>query len=104
MTLLDRPRIYESSIESEEAVHAMKDPKIEYSVAIDTQARMKTALGVVGIPHVIILEPQGGVVWEGFPLLAGHELTLETVARILAADTHRRPVPGPGSKRRVEVV
>jgi len=81
------------SDESEEAVRALKDPRIEYSVAIDTQARMKTALGIMGIPHVTILEPQGCVVWEGFPLLKGHELTLETVYRILAALARSRPAP-----------
>lgn len=75
------------SDETEEAVRALKDPRIEYSVAIDTQARMKKALGVLGIPHVIILEPQGSVVWEGFPLLKGYELTLETVEQILAGQT-----------------
>jgi thiol-disulfide isomerase/thioredoxin len=83
------------SDESEAAVRALKDPRIEYSVAIDTQARMKTALGVVGIPHVIILEQQGFVVWEGFPLLAGHELTVETVERILTAPMRRRPAQEP---------
>lgn len=75
------------SDETEEAVRALKDPRIEYSVAIDTQARMKKALGVLGIPHVIITEPQGSVVWEGFPLLKGYELTLETVEQILAGQT-----------------
>jgi hypothetical protein len=46
---------------------------------------MKTALGVTGIPHAIILEPEGYVVWEGYPLLEGHELTTEIVERILDA-------------------
>lgn len=73
------------SNESEDAIRALKDPRIDYSVAIDTRARMEAALGVVGIPHVIILEPQGCVVWEGFPLLQGHELTLEIIERILTA-------------------
>ena len=83
------------SDESEQAVRAMKEPRIEYSVAIDRQARMKTALAVVGIPHVILLEPQGCVVWEGFPLLEGHELTAETVERILTAQTRHRPAQEP---------
>ncbi len=69
--------------EEEEVVRRFQKPKIEYYVAIDTQARMKDKLGVFGIPHVIILEPDGYVVWEGFPLLKGHELTEEVVERIL---------------------
>ena len=65
-------------------VRAMQDPKIEYFSAIDTQKRTKKAVGVTGIPHVIILDPQGIVRWEGFPLLEGHELTEKVVADILA--------------------
>lgn len=87
----DRLVVIGVSDEPEETVRAMKDPRIEYHVAIDTQVRMKTALGVTGIPHVTILEPQGYVVWEGFPLLAGHELTPETVERILKADSRSQP-------------
>ena len=63
------------SDESEDAVRAMPDPKINYSVAIDTQGRMKNELKVSGIPHVIVMDPQGIVRWEGFPLLDGYELT-----------------------------
>ncbi len=80
------------SDEPAETVQALREPRIEYSLAIDTQARMKTALGITGIPHAILLEPQGGVVWEGFPLLDGHELTPEVVERILKADP--RDLPG----------
>ncbi|HUU09761.1 MAG TPA: TlpA disulfide reductase family protein [Phycisphaerae bacterium] len=72
------------SDETEEAVRRLKEPAIRYSSAIDTQARMKNALGVFGIPHVILIEPGGAVVWEGFPLLKGHELTEEKVEKILA--------------------
>ena len=62
----------------------MKENGIEYHVAIDTQARMKNELGVYGIPHVIIIEPGGYVIWEGFPLLAGYELNEDTIEKILA--------------------
>ncbi len=40
-------------------------------------------LEVTGIPHVILIDPQGIVKWEGFPFLAGHELTEDVVAKIL---------------------
>jgi len=63
------------SDESEAAVRGLTDPKINYSVAIDTQARMKKELMVSGIPHVIVIDPKGIVRWEGFPLLDGFELT-----------------------------
>ena len=72
------------SDQTEEEVRKLQEPKIEYYHAVDTQRRMHDALGVFGIPHVIIIEPEGYVVWEGFPLLAGYELTAEIVDRILA--------------------
>jgi hypothetical protein len=52
---------------------------------------MKNDLGVFGIPHCIIIEPDGYVVWEGFPLLKGHELTEEVVEKILEAGKKRQP-------------
>ena len=41
-------------------------------------------LGVFGIPHVVLLEPDGYVVWEGFPLLKDYELTDEIIERVLS--------------------
>ena len=59
-------------------------PPILFYSAIDTQKRMKDRLGVWGIPHVILLEPDGYVIWEGFPLQKGYELTDTIIERILA--------------------
>ena len=71
------------SDETEEAVRRLVDPKIEYYVAIDSQARMKKAVEVTGIPHVLIIDPQGYVRWEGFPFLDGYELNARVVADII---------------------
>jgi len=71
------------SDEKEAKVVGMKEPKIEYFSAIDTKERTKKAVEVKGIPHVIIIDPQGIVRWEGYPLLDDHELTEKVVADIL---------------------
>jgi len=71
------------SHERKEDVLALKDHPIEFYSAIDTQSRTKKEFGVVGIPHVVILEPEGHVIWEGFPLLKDYELTGEIIERIL---------------------
>ncbi len=71
------------SDQTEDAVRALKTPKIEYFSAIDTKARTKKELGVFGIPHVIIIEPGGCVVWEGFPLLKDYELTEKLVGKMI---------------------
>ena len=65
----------------------MTTPQMDYAVAIDTKARTKTAVGVSGIPHVLLIDPQGIVRWEGFPLLNGFELTEQVVANILAKNS-----------------
>lgn len=75
------------SDEPEAKVKALTDPKIEYFSAIDPQKRMNNALGVKGIPHVIIVDPQGIVRWEGYPLLDGYELTEQVVAELLESQT-----------------
>jgi thiol-disulfide isomerase/thioredoxin len=72
------------SEESEADVLKLKTPKVGYFSAIDTQMRMKKEMGVFGIPHVIIVEPGGFVIWEGFPLLKDYELTEEIIEKILA--------------------
>ena len=72
------------SDESEADVRKLKTPNIEYYSAIDTKKRMKEELGVFGIPHAIIVEPGGFVIWEGFPLLPDYELTEEIIEKILA--------------------
>ena len=60
---------------------------MDYALAIDTLARTKQAVGVTGIPHVLIIDPQGIVRWERFPLLDGFELTEQVVADILAKNS-----------------
>ncbi len=72
------------SDEPEADVRRLEDPLVEYYSAIDTQARTKKGLGVFGIPHVVLLEPDGYVVWEGFPLLRDYELTAEIIEQVLS--------------------
>jgi len=72
------------SDESEAAVRRMTDPKIEYTIAVDSNAVTKKTIGVTGIPHVMLMDPQGYVRWEGFPFLEGYELTEQVVAGIIA--------------------
>ena len=80
----DRLVVIGVSDEPEAKVKAFKEPAIEYSSAIDTQARTKKAVEVTGIPHVLLIDPDGIVRWEGFPLLEGSELNEKVVADILA--------------------
>jgi thiol-disulfide isomerase/thioredoxin len=63
----DRLVVIGLSNEKESEVKAMKSPKLEYSVAIDTQARMMKAIEVRGIPHALIIDPAGIVRFEGHP-------------------------------------
>jgi len=79
----DRLIVIGLSDETEKKVKGMAEPKIEYFSAIDTKARTKRTLEVTGIPHVVILDPEGIVRWEGFPLLDGYELTEAVVAKVL---------------------
>ena len=67
------------SDESEDKVNALKDPIIKYYHAIDTKKRMKNYLEVRGIPHCILIDPEGIVRWEGFPGLKDYELTAAVI-------------------------
>ncbi len=72
------------SDEPEADVRKLEYPLVVYYSAIDTKARTKKVLGVFGIPHVVLLEPDGYVVWEGFPLLRDYELTAEIIEQVLS--------------------
>jgi thiol-disulfide isomerase/thioredoxin len=81
--------------ENEQAVRTLNErhpqaEKIRFFSAVDTQTRMKNKLNVWGIPHVILLEPDGFVIWEGFPLQPGYELTEEIIEKILAVGRRLR--------------
>jgi cytochrome c biogenesis protein CcmG, thiol:disulfide interchange protein DsbE len=79
----DRVDVVGLSDETEETVRRMREPVIDYFVAIDTHARTKNALAVKGIPHVILIDPSGIVRWEGYPLLQGHRLSAAVVQKVL---------------------
>lgn len=93
--------IYETdrvSLETLPGEYQGKD--MRYFVGIDTQRRSANALGVFGIPHVVLIEPKyGGVVWEGMPMQPGYELTDEMIEKVLAiADESRKTADEKESK------
>lgn len=71
--------------EIDNLVGDVKGKDLKFAVGIDLQKRTYKALGVFGIPHAVIIEPQYGcVIWEGMPNQPGHELTDQTIEKILA--------------------
>jgi thiol-disulfide isomerase/thioredoxin len=53
--------------ETEETVRKMTEPRIEYAVAIDTQHRSLSEVGVTAIPHALLVDPKGIVRFQGHP-------------------------------------
>jgi thiol-disulfide isomerase/thioredoxin len=73
------------SKEPKSKIKRFKKATIEYYSAIDTKGRTSTNLEIKGIPHCIILNPDGIVVWEGWPQLKGHELTSKVIQGLINA-------------------
>ncbi len=71
------------SDETQEKVQSLTNPKIEYYSAIDTERRMYNSIEVQGIPHCILIDPDGIVRWEGYPILTGYELTSKVIEDII---------------------
>lgn len=71
------------SDEAPEKVERFKNPKIEYYSAVDSKNTMKNILEIKGIPHCILIDPKGIVRWEGYPALAGFELTSQVIQSII---------------------
>lgn len=63
----------------------MAGTKMAYHVAVDPQGTTSKAVGVRGIPHVLVISPDGIVRWQGFPLDDKEPLTKATIAQIVAA-------------------
>jgi thiol-disulfide isomerase/thioredoxin len=68
------------SDEPEETVRGMTSPKIEYPLAIDTQARLFRTVEITAIPHTMLIDPEGIVRFEGHPA----HLDENTLAALLA--------------------
>lgn len=86
-----------SSDEKSETVREfMKSTKINYAIASDPLKRMSGAVGVSGIPHVIIMSTDGIVRWQGYPLSQEEPLTAEIIEQIIKAD------PGITARRAAE--
>lgn len=71
------------SDESEEKIQSFTNPIIEYYSAFDTRKKLKKKFKVKGIPHAVLINPEGIVVWEGFPFLRGFELSEEVISKLI---------------------
>jgi len=80
----DRLVIIGMSDEAEETVRKVADPVVQYPLAIDTQARTKTTVGITALPHLMLIDPKGFVRWEGYPFLPGHEFSNKVLTDIIA--------------------
>ncbi len=71
------------SDESKAKVLKQVNPKMDYYSAIDTKKRLNNSYKVQGIPHCVIINPKGIVIWEGWPGLKGYELTSEVIKELI---------------------
>ncbi len=87
----DRLVVFGISDEPEATVLKMKTPAMDYFKAIDTKGRTKKAFAVQGIPHCVVIDPEGIVRWEGFPFLDGYELNETVLEKLLPAAAAAKP-------------
>lgn len=78
------------SDESPEVVKEfMAKTQMDYKVGVDSKKTMSGALGVQGIPHVMIVSPDGIVRWQGWPGSPEDPLTDEVLTKIVKASKGR---------------
>jgi len=68
----------------------LRGAKVKYPIACDNMGRAARAVGVQGIPHVIIMSSDGIVRWQGFPLDSSDRLTEATLKQIIDTDKAAR--------------
>ena len=61
----------------------MKTTPMPYNVGLDSSKATDKAVGVQGIPHVLVISADGIVRWQGFPLDEKDQLTDEKMAQII---------------------
>jgi len=76
----DRLVVIGLSNEPETVVRRMSQPQIDYAIAIDSHARTEKAVAVKGIPHTMLIDPNGIVRFEGMP----HYLRENDLQRLMA--------------------
>jgi len=56
---------------------------MNYHVGVDPKQRLESKLGVEGIPHVMVISPDGIVRWQGYPGEEADPLTDQKLASII---------------------
>ena len=64
----------------------MQRKKMDYSVGVDQRGRMASAIGVQGIPHAVVVSPDGVVRWQGFAPNLSSRILGQIVAAAGAGD------------------
>jgi thiol-disulfide isomerase/thioredoxin len=72
---------------------------IGYAMAIDSKDRTNKAVGVQGLPHVLVIGSDGVVRWQGYPLQNEDRLTADKLRQIIEADKARRASSTPGDAK-----
>lgn len=64
----------------------LKDHKTDYIISSDPEKKMSKALGVKGIPHVMVMSSDKVVRFQGFPGSSEDPLTTEVMEQIVKAN------------------
>lgn len=56
---------------------------MKYYSVIDTKKRIEKIYEVKGIPHCVIINPNGIVFWESWPQQSGFHLTEKTISDLI---------------------
>jgi thiol-disulfide isomerase/thioredoxin len=77
----------------------LRGGKIKYALALDTKNTTYRAVGVEGIPHVLVISSDGIVRWQGFPLWQEEPLTEEKLKQIIDTDKAARAAAKPADTK-----
>lgn len=63
----------------------LKTHPVDYSVGTDASGTMSKEVGVEGIPHVLVMTPDGVVRWQGFPEDGKYPLTEDILKQVISS-------------------
>ncbi len=79
-TFKDKLTVVGLSREPRSKVESMSSPTMDYYSAIDTQGKMGSFFKIRSIPHVVLMDPKGVVLYKGHPA----NLTVDKVRELLS--------------------
>jgi thiol-disulfide isomerase/thioredoxin len=80
------------SPENEGKLAQMTEPRIEFFTATDSKGKIGDAAGVTAIPHILLVDPENVVRYQGHPAAVNEKILQKLFVKFAGESMEKRPV------------